>query len=440
MQNPRQALERLRNLIQQDTDNFTSLQATLILSARGIYALWRDISQGQLTLRAMSLSFTTLLSLVPLLALSFSVLKGFGIHNSLEPMLLEYLSPLGDKGSELTEKILDFVNNMNVGVLGFMGLGLLLYTVVSLVQKIEEAFNFIWHVKESRSFSERFRDYLSAVLIGPFIMMVAFGLSASVKNSSLVQYLLDIESIGIVILMMMRLIPFFMIIAGFTFIYSFMPNTRVKTKAALLGAVVSGILWQSAGWGFTSFVASSTKYTAIYSSFAVLILFLIWLHVSWLLVLIGANISYYYQHPEQLLLTREQSRPTFESHERLALQIMYLVGQSHDKGMQPWSLNALVERLFIPQTFISDTLGLLQQRGLLIRTASEPPSFVPSRSIEHIMLIDIIMAVRFTGDDYHVERECDMAVNSAMVRLEAGLASALSSESLQDLVRAQPHL
>lgn len=434
MDKPRSYLERLQDLIEQDTDDFTMLQARLILVGRGCYALWRDISQGQLTLRAMSLSFTTLLSLVPLLALSFSVLKGFGIHNTLEPMLLEYLAPLGDKGVELTDKILDFVNNMNVGVLGFMGLGLLLYTVVSLVQKIEESFNYIWNVKESRGFSERFRDYLSAVLIGPFIMMVAFGLSASVKNSSFVQYLLDIETVGIVILMVIQLIPFFMVIMGFTFIYSFMPNTRVKTKAALMGAIVSGILWQSAGWGFTSFVASSTKYTAIYSSFAVLILFLIWLHVSWLLVLIGANISYYYQHPEQLLLARDQAQPSYDSHERLALQIMFMVGKAHNNGDPNWTLQSLADKLFIPQTFISKIVNLLQEQGMLIMTAEDPPAFVPARNIEKISIGDIMMAARCQGEDYRIARECNATVNSAMAQLHDKMAETFGEESLKDFI------
>ena len=437
MDKPRSYLDRIQHLIESDTDDFTLLQGKLILIGRGFYALWRDISQGQLTLRAMSLSFTTLLSLVPLLALSFSVLKGFGIHNTLEPVLLEYLAPLGDKGVELTDKILDFVNNMNVGVLGFMGLGLLLYTVVSLVQKIEEAFNYIWNVKESRGLSERFRDYISAVLIGPFIMMVAFGLSASVKNSSFVQYLLDIKTVGIVILMMIQLIPFFMVIAGFTFIYSFMPNTRVKTKAALIGAVVSGILWQSAGWGFTSFVAASTKYTAIYSSFAVLILFLIWLHVSWLLVLIGANISYYYQHPEQLLLGRNQPPPSYESHERLALQIMYMVAKAHEEGRAGWTLQSLSDQLFIPQSFIGQIVSLLKDQKMLIMTADDPSAFVPARTIEKITIKDIMMAVRSQGDDYHVARECQPVVNDAMQQLHQALESTFGEETLKDFIHKQ---
>ena len=438
MENPRLYLTRARDLIHKDTSEYPPLQSALIMTGRGIYALWRDIAHGQLTLRAMSLSFTTLLSLVPLLALSFSVLKGFGIHNSMEPMLLEYLGPLGDKGVEITERILDFVNNMNVGVLGFMGLGLLLYTVVSLVQKIEEAFNYIWNVKESRGFSERFRDYLSAVLIGPVIMMVAFGLSASVKNSSFVQYLLDIESIGVLILMLIKLIPFFMVIGGFTFIYSFMPNTRVRPKAALFGAVVAGILWQSAGWGFTSFVAGSTKYTAIYSSFAVLILFLIWLHVSWMLVLIGASIAYYVQHPEQLLLARDRVQPSHDSHERLALQVMTLVARAHDSGAEPLSLKSLADQLFIPQRFISDILALLESEGLLVMTASEPCCYLPAKSIDRLTLGEIIFAVRHHGDDYRVQRACDPSINGVLTDIEGMLDREFGSKTLKAFIDQQP--
>lgn len=430
----RESLSHLSQLIDQDTDKLTPIGKVLVMLARGLYALWRDISQGQLTLRAMSLSFTTLLSLVPLLALSFSVLKGFGVHNSMEPMLLKYLAPLGDKGIELTDKIIDFVSNMNVGVLGSMGLALLLYTVVSLVQKIEEAFNFIWNVKESRGLSERFRDYLSAVLIGPFVMMVAFGLSASVRSSTFVQMLLDIESIGVLILILIKLIPFFMIIAGFTFIYSFMPNTKVHIKSALLGAVVAGILWQSAGWGFTSFVAGSTKYTAIYSSFAVLVLFLIWLHVSWLLVLIGANISYYYQHPEHLLLPRDKTNPSNDSKERLALQIMYLIADSHQGGRTPWSLKSLSDKLFVPQSFLCEILNALECQGLLAQTASEPTQYLPARAIDTITIKSVYDAINRFGDGFHTERECNETVNRCYELIDQAVDNALKGETLKDLV------
>lgn len=117
---------------------------------RVVYVVLRDLLEGQLTLRAMSLVYTTLLSMVPVLAISFSVLKGFGVHNQVEPLMLKFLEPLGEKGVEITAQILGFVENMRVGVLGAVGLGLLIYTVISLMQKIERAFNFIWHVKRLR--------------------------------------------------------------------------------------------------------------------------------------------------------------------------------------------------------------------------------------------------------------------------------------------------
>ncbi len=126
-----------------------------------LYAVVRDLGDGMLRLRAMSLVYTTLLSLVPLLAISFSVLKGFGVHNQIEPMLLNFLAPLGEKGVEITEYIITFVERIKVGVLGAVGLGLLVYTVVSLMQKIERSFNDTWHVTRHRSLAQRFSGYLS---------------------------------------------------------------------------------------------------------------------------------------------------------------------------------------------------------------------------------------------------------------------------------------
>lgn len=130
-------------------------------AARVLYVLIRDLLSGELTLRAMGLVYTTLVSLVPLLAVSFSVLKAFGVHNQLEPTLAAFLAPLGARGDEITRRIMEFIDNVYVGVLGAAGLGLLIYTVVSVMQKIEESFNFIWHVSQPRGFGERFSRYLS---------------------------------------------------------------------------------------------------------------------------------------------------------------------------------------------------------------------------------------------------------------------------------------
>jgi len=139
----------------------------------------RDFTDGHLTLQAMGLVYTTLLSLVPLLAVSFSVLKGFGVHNQIEPILLNFLQPLGERGVEISFNIIQFVDNVKAGVLGSLGLALLIYTVVSLIQKIERAFNYAWHVKNVRPIAQRFSDYVSVIIIGPILMFTAMGITAS---------------------------------------------------------------------------------------------------------------------------------------------------------------------------------------------------------------------------------------------------------------------
>jgi len=243
---------------------------------RLLYVTLRELVSGGLALRATSLVYTTLLSVVPLLAVSFSVLKAFGVHNKMEPVLLGLLEPLGPKGVEITGHIIGFVQNVKVGVLGAVGLAFLFYTVVALLQKIESAFNSVWHVRRLRGFSRRFSAYLTVVLIGPVLVFSAIGITASVANNGVVQYLLTVEPLGSLYLQASRLLPYGLVWVAFSFLYVLIPNTNVRLGPALMGGLMAAGLWQSAGWFFAHFIASSGKYAAIYSGFAVVILVLIW--------------------------------------------------------------------------------------------------------------------------------------------------------------------
>jgi len=213
----------------------------LYKTGRSLYALIRDFIGGQLTLHAMSLVYTTLLSIVPLLALSFSVLKALGVHQKMEPFLYQFFQPLGPDGMEMAERILGFVDNMKVGVLGSVGLAVLVYTVVSLVQKIERSFNMIWRVPEMRSLAQRFSNYLSVIMVGPLLMVSAIGISATIFSSSFVQTLIEIEPFGSVILLVSRFTPFFLVVGAFTFVYVFIPNTRVKVRYAFIAGLPSAL-------------------------------------------------------------------------------------------------------------------------------------------------------------------------------------------------------
>src|SRR5690606_25663602 len=163
---------------------------------RYLYALIRDILAGQLTLRAMSLVYTTLLSVVPLIAMSFSVLKGLGVHNDLRPLLYEGLAPLGEQGEEITNQVINLVDNVRGGLLGGVSLAFFIYTSVSMVQKVEESFNFVWHVGQPRSIARRFSEYLVVMLVGPVVVVIAIGMIASFRNAELVQMILDSDALG----------------------------------------------------------------------------------------------------------------------------------------------------------------------------------------------------------------------------------------------------
>jgi len=362
-------------------------------SSRIAYCAIRDLFAGQLTLRAMSLVYTTLLSMVPLLALSFSVLKAFGVHNQVEPLLFDFLSRMGEQGIEIGQTIMGFVNNIKVGVLGVAGLLLLFITVISLIQKIERSFNYIWRIERSRQLSRRFSDYLSVILVGPVLIFTSIGILASIKNAAIVHYLSELFLIGNAIQLVGTLVPFMLIICAFCFVYIFMPNTRVNFKAALLGAVIAGFLWESTSWLFASFVASSGNYSAIYSSFAILVLFMIWLYLGWIILLLGANIAFYFQHPSVVNSADKCHCAAPVHQEQLVLQLMYLITFNLSEAKSPWTTAQLANAIGQPIDLVSDCLEHLVDAKLLSKAGDKQQHWLPLRDIADIQLIEILTAI-----------------------------------------------
>lgn len=412
----------------------------LITVLRLTHNLALDMLDGRLTLRAMSLVYTTLLSLVPLLAVSFSLLKAFGVHNQIEPLLIHFLEPLGDKGIEFSHRIIGFVQNMKVGVLGSLGMAMLIYTVVSLVQKIEEAFNFIWHIRQPRRLVRRFSDYMSVILVGPVLVFAALGITAAVMGTSLIQDLAAMEPFTTLLDFASRLVPYLLVCAAFTFVYIFMPNTKVHFSSALIGGLVAGVLWESCGWGFAAFIASSTKYTAIYSGFAILIMFMIWLYVSWLILLLGAQVSYYYQHPTLLTWRRQEWTLGNEAREQAGILAMLLIGYTYYYQQQWWSLEALARRMKIPSLSLEPILSILVKSGFVTESGDDPPAYFPARDIETIKLVDVIAAVRHAEASPLAESEElpeMLQVGAVMRRVDGAICTALEQETIKDLVLAQ---
>jgi membrane protein len=428
----------LRDAWQIELSGLSPLRRRLVQSARVLFVLGREVLQGDLTLRAMSLVYTTLLSMVPLLAVSFSVLKAFGVHNQIAPLLNQFLAPLGPKGLELTGRIIGFVENVRVGLLGIIGLLFLFYTVITLIQKTEEAFNFVWRVRNPRPFSRRFSDYLSVILVGPVLVFSAIGVTASVMNFSVVQWLLTHETIGPIVLSLGRLLPYLIVIAAFSFMYVFIPNTRVRWRSALVGGLVAGVLWQTSGYLFASFAAGSMQ-NVIYSSFAIVLLFMVWLYLSWFILLFGSQIAYFHQHPQQIRLGRGRFVLSARLTEQAGLTVMYLVTERYMHGAEPWAADALVERLKLPGDAVDDVLRVMVRHGFLICAgAVDNPVYLPARDPETIGVLEILRTLRQAGEDEYASEAFRLdvtAVNELLARAAGGAEPAFASHSIKDLVR-----
>ena len=329
----------------------------------------RELAAGELTLRAMSLVYTTLLSLVPLLALAFSILKGLGIHNRIEPMLSAVLEPLGPSAQQITETVIGFVDNVKIGVLGSIGVALLFYTVLNMVQKVEASFNFIWKIPRHRTLGQRVSQYLVVLLLGPLAITLVLGTTASLSSNRVVASLLDSQVIGHAVVVLGSLLPFLLIMAVFSFLFAFIPNTRVRLSAAITGGVVSGLLWQSAAWGFARFVASSANYNAVYSSFAILILLLIWLYLAWIILLIGCQIAFFVQQPEYMSRHRRHLEASGTQRDLLILNLMGIVQQRFVHGRPGLAANQLTRLSGAPPDMVNPLINRLIETGLLAETS-----------------------------------------------------------------------
>src|SRR3984957_19957874 len=263
-------------------------------------AVISDWLRGDIGIRAMSLAYTTLLSLVPLLVFSFAILKGIGARVHMRFIIHEFLRPVGGAATQLTESIMQFVENMRAELLGSIGLAFLVYTVIATIQKVEGSFNFVWRVERRRNFGRRFTEYLSVMILGPILLAVAVALLGSAEHSPFAQWLHAVAPLAVVLGVLGQIVPYAIVTVVFTVMYWFIPNTHVQFRAALIGGVTAGIIWALVGKVFTAVILYSSRMVAVYTGFAIVLTTLIWVYMSWLILLIGAQLAFYLQFPQYL--------------------------------------------------------------------------------------------------------------------------------------------
>jgi len=400
---------------------------------RYVYAMVRDFFSGQLTMRAMSLVYTTLLSIVPLLAFSFAILKGFGIFNELEPYLEDMLSPLGAQGEQITSQVLQLVDNVKGSVLGGVGLVFFLYTAISTVQKVEESFNYTWYVSKPRAFSRRFTEYMVVLLVGPLLMVTAIGILTSIQSNTVIQYIIMNEALGPIFVVIGKMVPYILISGVFTFLYMFMPNTKVKFTSALVGGIAGGFMWATVGAIFTTFVLYASRTLQIYAGFAVAITTLIWLYLNWLILLIGAQLAFYHQRPAFLRTGRQEPRLSNTMRERIALNVMFQVGLAFRDPEQTITAGDISSRVRIPTIALSPIIGALEDSGLIQSTEDE--ELLPGREMSRTLLTDILEVVRNQGETgSHRSPSWTDTIDTLGDELDAAISGVVGDRSLSDLL------
>jgi membrane protein len=428
-------LERLEDGLFQKSRSMPAPWGPVLRLLRYPVAITRDWLIGEVNVRAMSLAYTTLLSLVPLLVFSFSILKGLGARGDLRYLLHEFFRPMGGASTQLTESVMQFVTNMRGDVFGSIGLGFLVYTVITTIQKVEASFNFVWRVQRPRSFARRFTEYLSVMIIGPILLAVTIGLLGSAEHSPFAQWLNDIPPLAWTMTLLGQFVPYVIVTIVFTFMYAFVPNTRVELRAALIGGVTAGIIWALVGKVFTAVILYSSQLMAVYTGFAIVLTTLIWVYLSWLILLIGAQLAFYVQCPQYLRHGQEPVELTGSAREQAGLSVMYLIGRDYGAGKNYWTSNGLAAALDLPSTALAPVLACLERGGLIVATEKE--QFLPARDLTGIRLISVVDAVR-TRPPGRVMIDMRPVPSAVLVmsEVEAAIRKQLGEQSLKDFIAA----
>jgi membrane protein len=397
--------QRLRLFVGRDIWR-TDLAAASRLGAIGIYPLrvilivvrgfWFE-HQG--LLRASALTYSTLLSLVPILAFALAFLKGLGVHNLLEPFLINR----GVIGSEETVRmLLSYASNIEVSTLGGLGLAMLVFTTVLGVGNIERAFNEIWGVRTERPILRKIADYASVLVLGPVALLLATSINTRLYIPTFVTTWLGMRGIGEAVTffstVMSTMLPYVALWLVFAFFYSFLPNTRVHAIPALIGGVVGGTLWQIAQWGYIAFQVGMANAQAIYGALAQLPVLMLWIYVSWVTTLLGAEVAYACQHVTSYFPARLVHCASVYIREWLAHALYFSLVRTFIEGSGTWSAVTFAQQYHIPLRLLTEILAPLQEAGLLVETAASPDHYVPGRDPASITPWHLLQALRHHGD------------------------------------------
>ena len=381
----------------------SKLKRILIRLLRILVLAMKGFKQDKLTVRASALTYFTMLSIVPVLALGFGIAKGFGLEAVLEDEIAKNMAGQKEAFEYIQTFTRSMLNTTKGGLIAGIGLGLLMWSVMKLLMSIENAFNTIWEVNKSRAFVRKFTDYFSIMLFAPILMILSSSATVFVTTqmSNLTEGSEMFEFATPMVVFLVRFMPYVIIWLLFTVLYMSMPNTSVNFKSALIAGIIAGTIFQSFQGLYIYFQASASRYNAIYGSFAALPLFLIWLQISWLVVLLGGEISYVIQNVKIKAGVIRNDEISIAYQKKLAVLVTKIIIDRFSKGEKPIQLEEIAQEIKIPVQTANYIVDRLMVSGIIsaILIDKNNISYQPAESINNIDVNKVIFAYEKQGTD-----------------------------------------
>jgi membrane protein len=372
----------------------------------------RGFREDKVSLRASALTVFTLLAVVPLVALAFGIAKGFGLKAYLEDQIRSMVAGADLPGQEqMLDQIIQFANsfldNTSGGIIAGIGLVILLWSVFKVFSNIESSFNAIWQIRKARSWFRKFSDYFSLMLIGPIAVILSSSAMIFIQTQieQIIERLEYLNFLSPIILVLVQMIPYVLIWLLFTFLYVFMPNTRVRFRSALIGGLVAGTAFVITQDVFINFQIGVSRYNAIYGSFAALPLFLIGMQISWLIVLFGAELSFADQNLQKYEFESDIDNMSIYSRKLIALVITHLLVQNFTKAEEPLTAEQISHRLRIPIRLVRKILFDLVECRILSEIVSpntKERAYQPGQDVDNLTTAYVLEQLEHHGKDHEI--------------------------------------
>jgi membrane protein len=399
-----------------------------------VQALWKQFKQDNILIRSSGLAYSTLLAIVPLAAVLFALFTAFGALDDLKQGVQELLVDqfLPTRQDELAAILNELIENADK--FGFVGFAFLAVTAILLLNGIESNFNDVWHVQRRRRLVSKITANTSVLVLGSLFLGASLSVSARIKallfsgtilDRSLIRRTLDWS------------LPLTLTLLGFLLLYMIVPYTRVRWKSALLGALVAGIGWEVAKNVFANSVGQSARYSILYGSLAAIPIFLVWLYVTWVIVLLGLVIAYTHQHFGFLEKDLRLGGGPKEGRLSLTLKTYALIARQFHDASEPPTTENIAERLLISQQTAERIVGFLVESDLVRRTATSSASggLVPSMPLDQVKLSDVLgVFVRSSSDPLASSQPLERTIEEVMGDLQTAAREALGEKNFRHLV------